>query len=103
MPQTTPLLQCTFGSTTVANGNSVSAYQSASVPFGGNWGQKLGLAPMVLSGSFQFSSCSVEAIPPLTASITIPSANQDTVGTATYELTFSEEVTGLSGNNLSAA
>ena len=102
---TSAVMNCNFGGMTVTNGSNITAYQSASVPFGSSCSQETRTCSNgALSGSFQFSSCIVEAdTTPPTVSITIPSANQDTVGTATYELTFSEAVSGLSGNNLAAA
>ena len=58
---TTTFNTCTFGETTIANGNSVSAYQSTSVPFGSSCSQETRTCSNgTLSGSFQFSSCSVE-------------------------------------------
>ncbi len=61
-PVTQPPVQanCTFNGQTVANGNPVTAYQSASVPFGSTCASQSRVCTNGnLSGTYTFSSCSV--------------------------------------------
>lgn len=56
------VLGCTFNGTPVANGASVTAYQTSSVPFGNTCAQEQRTCTSgSLSGSFTFSSCTVDA------------------------------------------
>jgi len=52
-------LTCSFNGTNVAHGNTVTAYQAASVPFGESCrAQERSCSNGVLSGGYQFASCS---------------------------------------------
>lgn len=60
-----PAASCSFNGQTIASGASVTAYQAASVPFGQSCiSQSRVCTNGVLSGSYTFASCSVQAQQP---------------------------------------
>lgn len=73
---------CTFNGSTVANGNSITAWQSSTVPYGSTCtSQSRVCTNGVLSGSYAYSSCSVNPpspLPPSPPTATI-SADQSTI------------------------
>ncbi|MDG2196786.1 MAG: Ig-like domain-containing protein, partial [SAR324 cluster bacterium] len=101
----TTLLACQFNGASIASGTSVTAYQSSSVPNGNSCVSGVRTCSNgSLSGSYTFSGCTVaaETTAP-TVTILQPDDNQSIVGTAVYQISFSEAVSGLRGNNLAAA
>lgn len=73
VPAPTPA-SCTFNGQTIASGSSVTAYQSASVPYGSTCvSQTRTCSNGVLSGSYAYASCSVQAAPPPSTDTQAPS------------------------------
>jgi len=101
----TTLLACQFNGASITSGSSVTAYQSSSVANGNSCVSEVrSCTNGNLSGSYTFSVCTVAADTTApTVTIVKPEENGSIVGTAFYEMTFSEAVSGLRGNNLAAA
>lgn len=85
---------CVFNGKTIASGSSVTAFRASSVPYGSTCASESRLCTNgVLSGSFAYASCSVEAPkPPLISSA--PLVSNVTTSSVTIKWSLSEPSTG---------
>ncbi len=89
-------LNCTFNGNTVLNGASVTAYQASTVPYGSSCvSQPRTCSNGTLSGSYAYSSCTVQPQPAPTCSVTF---NPSTINQG-QSSTMSWSSTNITGSN----
>lgn len=89
-PPPKPQASCAFNNTNIASGSSITAYKTASVPYGSSClSEKRSCSNGALSGSYTYSNCTVAQAPtpPASKSVWTPID-------ASWKLTFDEEFNG---------